>query len=169
MGSAVADPAKPVINYSYADFQEEQQDTPFPGTQLDNDLANIVDSLDATIDGLKDVRRADGKLKNGVVTADSFDQTSFDMLIANITQPAQTAAAAAAVSATNAAGSATMAANSSASSAGWALTSQNSAASAQSLVTQATAGFAGFQPNLGYDFGSVTDALTFFNQDWGSV
>lgn len=68
----MADPSKPVISYSYTGFQQEQQDNPFPGTQLDADLARLVQSADATIDALKDVRRADGALKNGIVTNESL-------------------------------------------------------------------------------------------------
>ncbi|WP_048647512.1 sialidase family protein [Nitratireductor soli] len=74
----MADPTKPTIDYSYTGFQQEQQEFPFPGTQLDNDLANLVNSVDQTIDALKDVRRADGALKNGIVTNDSL---SPDLLI----------------------------------------------------------------------------------------
>lgn len=40
---------------------------------------------------------------------------------------------------------------------------------AEALVQQATAGFIGFLPNQSYDFGSITDPLTYFNQDWGSL
>lgn len=66
------DPAKPEIDYSYSGFQQEQQSFPFPGTPLDNDLAELKRGIDDTIDALKDVRRSDGKLKNGIVTRDSL-------------------------------------------------------------------------------------------------
>lgn len=65
-------PTKPDIDYSYVGFQQESQDNPFPGTQLDNDLATLVTSIDETIDALADVRRSDGALKNGIVTTDSL-------------------------------------------------------------------------------------------------
>lgn len=68
----MADPTKPEIDYSYTGFQQEQQDHPFPGSQLDNDLAELKRGIDDTIDALKDVRRADGKLRNGIVTTDSL-------------------------------------------------------------------------------------------------
>lgn len=48
----MADPIKPVIDYSYTGFQQEQQDFPFPGTQLDNDLAKLAASDGAIIDAL---------------------------------------------------------------------------------------------------------------------
>lgn len=66
------DPTPPQINYSYSGFQAEQQDFPFPGSQLDADLAEAKRSTTDTINALKDVRRSDGKLKNGIVTRDSL-------------------------------------------------------------------------------------------------
>jgi hypothetical protein len=74
----MSNPTKPDIDYSYAGFQAEQQDFPFPGTQLDNDLAELETSIDQTIDALIDIRRADGALNNGIVTADSLAE---DLLI----------------------------------------------------------------------------------------
>ncbi|TIL91707.1 MAG: sialate O-acetylesterase [Mesorhizobium sp.] len=65
-------PVKPDIDYSYTGFQQEEQDFPFPGTQLDNDLAELKRGVDDTIDALLDVRRSDGALKNGIVTAESL-------------------------------------------------------------------------------------------------
>lgn len=46
---------------------------------------------------------------------------------------------------------------------------ENSVFEASQLVEQATAGFAGFVDGLGYDFGSVADPITYFDQDWGSL
>jgi hypothetical protein len=61
-------PEKPVIQYSY----KVRQDWAESGAALDNDLANIADSIGDTIDALADVRRADGALPNGKVTPDSL-------------------------------------------------------------------------------------------------
>jgi hypothetical protein len=58
-------PDKPVIDFSY------QYYLPY-GTQLDNDLAELVRGIDDTIDALADVRRSDGALVNGVVTPDAL-------------------------------------------------------------------------------------------------
>lgn len=44
-----------------------------------------------------------------------------------------------------------------------------SAATANDLVASATAGFAGFEEGFGYDFGSITETTTYFDQDWGSI
>lgn len=43
------------------------------------------------------------------------------------------------------------------------------ASQASALVTAAAAGFTGFPSTAAYDFGFITDANTYFNQDWGSV
>lgn len=66
-------PSKPEIQYSYVSFQQETQDRPFPGTQLQNDLSNLANGISETIDALTDVRRGDGALNNEIVTYDSLD------------------------------------------------------------------------------------------------
>ncbi|MER9579243.1 hypothetical protein NKI78_27050 [Mesorhizobium sp. M0400] len=68
----MATPTKPRVDYSYTGFQQEQQDFPFPGTQLDNDLAELKRAADDTIDALANVRRSDGALPNEKVTYDSL-------------------------------------------------------------------------------------------------
>lgn len=65
-------PDKPSLDYSYTAFQESQGDNSFPGTQLDNDLANLKLSIDETIDFVSLVVRDDGNLNNGVVTKNSL-------------------------------------------------------------------------------------------------
>lgn len=61
----MASPEKPVIDSSYL--------YSFPdGSQLDNDLAELVRGIDDTIDALADVRRSDGALVNEIVTPDSL-------------------------------------------------------------------------------------------------
>lgn len=66
------DPTKPAIDFSY-------QYLPY-GTQLDNDLAELVRSADETIDALADVRRADGALPNAKVTVDSLSPAVLALL-----------------------------------------------------------------------------------------
>lgn len=46
---------------------------------------------------------------------------------------------------------------------------ENSALVAQDLVEAATSGFIGFQDGLGYDWGYIADATTYFDQNWGSI
>lgn len=87
----MANPVKPDIDYSYSGFQAEQQDTPFPGTQLDNDLAELDRAISDTIDALADVRRSDGALVNGIVTRDALSdelnslagQSAYALAVAN--------------------------------------------------------------------------------------
>ncbi|ESZ42956.1 hypothetical protein [Mesorhizobium sp. L2C066B000] len=74
-------PTKPVLDYSYTSYQQEQQGVSnFPGTNLDADLAELVRSADETIDALADVRRSDGKLKNQVVTPDALSPATLALL-----------------------------------------------------------------------------------------
>lgn len=68
----MANPEKPALDYSYTGFQQSQGDASFPGTPLDNDLANLKQSIDETIDALSDVRRSDGTINNEIVTFDSL-------------------------------------------------------------------------------------------------
>ncbi|MDF3154781.1 hypothetical protein P3C58_22640 [Mesorhizobium sp. XAP10] len=61
----MASPEKPIIDFSYL--------YSFPdGAQLDNDLAELVRAADDTIDALGQIRRADGKLNNQIVTPDAL-------------------------------------------------------------------------------------------------
>jgi hypothetical protein len=46
---------------------------------------------------------------------------------------------------------------------------EGAANSAQQLVIEATAGFSGFLDGQGYDFGYITDATTYFDQNWGTI
>ncbi|WP_352833966.1 hypothetical protein [Mesorhizobium sp. M0296] len=69
----MAAPEKPVIDFSY------QYYLPY-GTQLDNDLAELVTSIDETIDALADVRRSDGALPNEKVTVDSLSPSVLALL-----------------------------------------------------------------------------------------
>lgn len=65
-------PDKPSLDYSYTAFQEAQGNNSFPGARLDNDLANLKQSIDETIDFTSQVIRSDGALQNGVVTKASL-------------------------------------------------------------------------------------------------
>ncbi|ESY92675.1 collagen-like protein [Mesorhizobium sp. LNHC209A00] len=69
-------PTKPVIEFSYAVLENWPQG----GTALDNDLANLANSIDQTIDALADVRRADGALPNGKVTPESLSPSVLALL-----------------------------------------------------------------------------------------
>jgi hypothetical protein len=68
-------PDKPQIDYSYTGFAAGLGDGSFPGTQVDNDLANLKQAIDETIDFAAGVIRSDGKLANGVVAKESLDSS----------------------------------------------------------------------------------------------
>ena len=68
----MADPTKYLPSYSYSGWQATNPSKPLPAPQVDNDFANISTSVNQTIDALKQIRRSDGSLQNGVVTVDSL-------------------------------------------------------------------------------------------------
>lgn len=165
----MANPTPYVPGYSYSDFQTSQPTTPLPAPQIDNDFASIQQTTDETIAALADVRRSDGALKNGVVTPDSLSPEALADLVPAATALAEQYRDEAAASAAAAAASETdaeEAAGLAVASAAGALVSENAA---NTLVQQAVSGFVGFVDGLGYDFGSITAATTYFDQDWGSV
>lgn len=63
----MAYPTKPDRDYSYTAFEQSQGDASFPGTELDNDLDNLQQSIEETIDFVELFARSDGSLANGVV------------------------------------------------------------------------------------------------------
>ncbi|HEV2155419.1 tail fiber protein [Bradyrhizobium sp.] len=125
----MSDPSGYTVSYSFGNFQANSPTSPLPALPLDNELANISTAIDGLVDSVKDVRRSDGALQNGIVTWDSlalalqliFDPTD-GQAVADAVAAAQAAATAASgsataagTSATNAAGSAAAAAASAAS------------------------------------------------------
>jgi hypothetical protein len=65
-------PVKYVPGYSYSGYQANNPTRPLPAPQVDNDFANIATSVSSLVDGLAEIRRSDGRLKNGVVTPESL-------------------------------------------------------------------------------------------------
>lgn len=68
----MADPSKYTQGYDFSNFADSNPTTPLPGDRLDNELANISASTDELRLAVMDIRRSDGALKNGIVTADSL-------------------------------------------------------------------------------------------------
>jgi hypothetical protein len=68
----MSDPTPYTPGYSYTGWEAVNPTKPKPGPELDNDFANVARSVGETITALKDIRRSDGKLKNGIVTVDSL-------------------------------------------------------------------------------------------------
>src|SRR5690554_5944287 len=69
----MADPTKYTPKFNYSGWEAAGSKRPKPGAELDIDFANIARSIDETIDALKDIRRSDGKLKNGIVDMDAME------------------------------------------------------------------------------------------------
>lgn len=66
------DPTKYQRGYSFSGFQATNPRSPLPAPQLDGELANIQTSIALTVDALKQVRRSDGALQNGIVGPDNL-------------------------------------------------------------------------------------------------
>ena len=65
-------PPKPELATSYTAVEQSYGDGSLPGQELDVDLANLRSTIEAVIEFLKGVMRADGALQNGIVTSDSL-------------------------------------------------------------------------------------------------
>lgn len=68
----MANPTPYERGYSFAGFQANNPQKPLPGPKVDEELDNIERTTTDLISGLADIRRSDGRLKNGVVTLDSL-------------------------------------------------------------------------------------------------
>lgn len=129
----MSDPTKYTRDYSFTDYQASNPSAPLPGLQVDAELEDVEASIGEIVDAIKDVRRSDGKLKNGIVTVDSLDPTvaagvgSGALASAEAAAASADAAASSAVAAASSAGSAAGSANTAATSAGQAMTYRNQA------------------------------------------
>ena len=68
----MADPTKFTPSYDFSDYQAQAPASPLPGAQVDIQFQALKTTTDQAIEAIKDVRRSDGALKNGIVTADSL-------------------------------------------------------------------------------------------------
>lgn len=68
-------------DYSYSNWQASNPTKPLPAPRVDNDFANISQAVNQAVAAIKDIRRADGKLKNAIVTADSLAPGIVNQLI----------------------------------------------------------------------------------------
>ncbi|MBN9455290.1 MAG: hypothetical protein J0I54_01555 [Bosea sp.] len=68
----MADPTGYVRDYSFSGFQASNPQTPLPGQKVDNELANVETSIETLVASVKDLRRSDGALRNGIVTAEAL-------------------------------------------------------------------------------------------------
>ncbi len=70
--AGMARPTKYTSSYSFTGFQTQYPTSPMPAPRLDEQFDNIAQSLGQSIDAVNDIRRDDGKLKNGIVTPESL-------------------------------------------------------------------------------------------------
>lgn len=138
-------PDKPLITYSYQGYQASLGDNSFPGTNLDADLARLVEYASETVDFLKLFANSDGSLKLAAIpdTANLADYTQAASDAASSAQLSQTNAAASASAASTSAGAAASSASSASSSAAAAVTTLSSsllkASNLSDLANAATA------------------------------
>jgi hypothetical protein len=68
----MADPTGYRISYSFGGYQASNPTRPLPAPQVDNEFENIEIAIAQLVAAVKNVRRADGKLQNNLVTFDSL-------------------------------------------------------------------------------------------------
>jgi hypothetical protein len=109
----MADPTPYAVSYSFSDYQANSPSTPLPAPKVDSELLNIATTFAGLVSAMKDIRRADGTVQNGVVTFASLasglqltiDPTNGNLVAAAVAT-AQAAQSGASTSATAAAASA---------------------------------------------------------------
>lgn len=68
----MANPEPYSLGYSFSSWQASNPQKPPPGPSLDGELADVASSTVQLCAALADIRRDDGALKNGVVTAEAL-------------------------------------------------------------------------------------------------
>lgn len=76
----MAEPTQYDKDYDFSAFQSTKPDEPLPGDRLDTELQNIETALDETQGALRDIRRSDGQLRNGIVTPESISPLTLTVL-----------------------------------------------------------------------------------------
>ncbi|KQO69525.1 hypothetical protein ASF22_02640 [Methylobacterium sp. Leaf87] len=66
------DPDKYERDFSFEGFQSGNPTSSQPGIRIDDELDTISAAIGGVVDALKNVRRSDGKLPNGIVTRDTL-------------------------------------------------------------------------------------------------
>jgi|GEM_PF-5316750 len=104
----MADPTTYEPSYSFSDWQADNPTQSLPAQHVDNELADISTVINDHASAIMDIRRSDGKLRNGVVTVDSMDPSVSAGILAEAVRTeaaadrAEDAANAAEISAANA-------------------------------------------------------------------
>lgn len=74
----------PVQLFSFTDWQASHPHDQPPGDRLDAEFNGHRAAINDVENKLGDIRRTDGKLKNGIVTQDALDPTAFDAIEAGV-------------------------------------------------------------------------------------
>ena len=136
---------------------------------LDEELPGLVEALAQPF--VDQAEEAVGNAAESATAASESASAASDSASAasDSASAASDNATAASESATAAGAAELSAQNSASAAAGSRDTALGAAAEAEDLVTQATSGFVGFQDGIGYDFGSITSPMTYFDRDWGLI
>ena len=68
----MADPTPYEVSYSFSGFQATSPFSPLPAPRVDDEFTAIATAIGTLVGAVTDLRRADGALKNGIVTLDSL-------------------------------------------------------------------------------------------------
>lgn len=161
----MADPTIYTPVFSFTGFQNNAPTTPLPAPALDNELLDVATSIATIVQSIRDVRRSDGALQNGVVTFDSLALAVQLMLDPTNATLVANAVAAAQASATSASGSASTATTQAAASLASAIAAAASASTVNLTLFLAKANnlaglgsLATSRTNLGLGSSAVLDA-----------
>ena len=69
----MSSPTAYTVTYSFSGWQASNPAKPLPAAQLDTQLADLATSTASLVAAVADVRRADGGLRNGIVSLETLD------------------------------------------------------------------------------------------------
>ncbi len=75
---------KPEQVYSFTSHEQNQPGVPLPGDRIDAQFGDHQEAIQSTQDALDQIRRSDGKLRNGIVNKDALDPAIVDDLTKDI-------------------------------------------------------------------------------------
>lgn len=68
----MANPTRYKRDYSFSGYQANNPQKPLPGPKVDEELDDLERTTDEIIDAMSQIRRADGRLANGIVTREAL-------------------------------------------------------------------------------------------------
>lgn len=89
----MANPTSYSRGYSFTGFQQSTPADPLPADKLDAELDGVATAVGQTQSALSDIRRSDGALVDGIVTADTLDAAFLTDLLGMTADQAATIAA----------------------------------------------------------------------------